>query len=194
VPGSGFGFGRPLPVLTRALPRCLRAGDDGPYRHTSQRSAHARFRRALATGNPLLVRVAAAELGSISLADALSICLVRLRAEPRRYGRAALQRSSGRRTMASARLLPEARSTVSPVPTPWWGLEAPRMSPGPVPSARSWRSDHALAYDANSWRGRRAPSAGLALKDDDAGRALSIARASTRLEASVLVASSRLHT
>jgi hypothetical protein len=42
---------------------------------TSQGSAHARFRRALATGNPLLVRAAAAELGSISLADALSICL-----------------------------------------------------------------------------------------------------------------------
>jgi hypothetical protein len=56
---------------------------------TSQGSAHARFRRALATGNPLLVRAAAAELNSISLADALSICLVLLRAEPSRYGRAA---------------------------------------------------------------------------------------------------------
>jgi hypothetical protein len=58
---------------------------------TSQGSAHARFRRALATGNPLLVRAAAAELGSISLADALSICLVLLRAEPSRYGRAAVR-------------------------------------------------------------------------------------------------------
>src|SRR3954470_17387540 len=56
---------------------------------TSQGSAHARFRRALATGNPLLVRAAAAELNSISLADALSICLVLLRAEPTRYGGAA---------------------------------------------------------------------------------------------------------
>jgi hypothetical protein len=56
---------------------------------TSQGSAHARFRRALATGNPLLVRAAAAELDVISLADALSICLVLLRAEPARYGRAA---------------------------------------------------------------------------------------------------------
>jgi hypothetical protein len=58
---------------------------------TSQGSAHARFRRALATGNPLLVRAAAAELGSISLADALSICLVLLRGEPSRYGRAAVR-------------------------------------------------------------------------------------------------------
>src|SRR4051795_6414802 len=56
---------------------------------TSQGSVHARFRRALATGNPLLVRAAAAELPSVSLADALSICLVLLRAEPARYGRAA---------------------------------------------------------------------------------------------------------
>jgi hypothetical protein len=56
---------------------------------TSQGSAHARFRRALATGNPLLVRAAATELGQISQADALSICLVLLRAEPTRYGRAA---------------------------------------------------------------------------------------------------------
>jgi len=56
---------------------------------TSQGSAHARFRRALATGNPLLVRAAATELGQISLADALSICLVLLRAEPARYARAA---------------------------------------------------------------------------------------------------------
>lgn len=67
---------------------------DFPCEHvfvTSQGSAHARFRRALATGNPLLVRAAAAELGSISLADALSICLVLLRAEPSRYGRAAVR-------------------------------------------------------------------------------------------------------
>lgn len=41
--------------------------------------------------NPLLVRAAAAELGTISLADALSICLVLLRAEPNRYGRAAVR-------------------------------------------------------------------------------------------------------
>jgi hypothetical protein len=58
---------------------------------TSQGSAHARFRRALATGNPLLVRAAAAELDAISLADALSICLVLLGSEPARYGRAAVR-------------------------------------------------------------------------------------------------------
>jgi hypothetical protein len=62
---------------------------------TSQGSAHSRFRRALATGNPLLVRAAEAELSSISLADALSICLVLLRAEPSRYGRAATRFHAG---------------------------------------------------------------------------------------------------
>jgi hypothetical protein len=55
----------------------------------AQRAAHARSRRALATGNPLLVRAAAAELDTISLAAALSICLVLVRAEPARHGRAA---------------------------------------------------------------------------------------------------------
>ena len=56
---------------------------------TSQGSAHARFKRALTTRNPLLVRAAAAELPHVSLADALSICLVLLHGEPARYGRAA---------------------------------------------------------------------------------------------------------
>jgi hypothetical protein len=63
---------------------------------TSQGSAHARFRRALATRNPLLVRVAAAELGSISLADALSIlpgALAR-RAESVRASGCALSRAA----------------------------------------------------------------------------------------------------
>jgi hypothetical protein len=43
---------------------------------TSQGSPYTRFRRALDTGNPHLVRAAAAELGPISLEDALAICLV----------------------------------------------------------------------------------------------------------------------
>jgi hypothetical protein len=38
---------------------------------TSDGSPYARFRRALATGNPGLVMPAAAELGRLSLADAL---------------------------------------------------------------------------------------------------------------------------
>ncbi len=52
-------------------------------------SAHARFQHSLATGNPLLVRAAAAELDHIGLPDALSICLVFLRHEPHSYSRAA---------------------------------------------------------------------------------------------------------
>lgn len=50
--------------------------------------SYQRFRRALTTGNPLLVRGAAAELeGQLSLADALAVTLV-LRDDPR-YSRAA---------------------------------------------------------------------------------------------------------
>jgi len=52
-------------------------------------SPYQRFRRTLETGNPLLVRAAAAELGHVSLADALAICLVLLEHEPGLYGRAA---------------------------------------------------------------------------------------------------------
>ncbi|MGI8593974.1 MAG: hypothetical protein ACR2ML_06345 [Solirubrobacteraceae bacterium] len=39
-------------------------------------SSYARFQRALATGNPTLVTAAALELGRLSLADALAVCLV----------------------------------------------------------------------------------------------------------------------
>ena len=52
-------------------------------------SPYQRFIRALETGNPLLVRSAAAELPHVSLADALAICLVLLDREPELYGRAA---------------------------------------------------------------------------------------------------------
>ena len=52
---------------------------------TSQGSAHTRLQRALATGNPLLVRAAAAELPRVGLEDALAICLVLLDSEPERY-------------------------------------------------------------------------------------------------------------
>lgn len=48
-------------------------------------------RRALATGNPLLVRAAAAEMPSVGLEDALAICLVLLDAEPVRYEPAAVR-------------------------------------------------------------------------------------------------------
>ncbi len=54
--------------------------------------SYANLQRAIATGNPLLVRSAAAELaGPISLPDALSICLVLLRGERERYEAAAVR-------------------------------------------------------------------------------------------------------
>ena len=52
-------------------------------------SPAARLERALATGNPLLVRAAAAELPRVGLAEALAICLVLLDGEPDRYPPAA---------------------------------------------------------------------------------------------------------
>ncbi len=54
-------------------------------------SPHARFRRALDTGNPTLVLAAAAELGHVELADALAICLVMLDGGSPRYDRAAVR-------------------------------------------------------------------------------------------------------
>jgi len=57
---------------------------------TSSGSAYARFRRALATGNVALVAAAAAELPSVSLADALEVCLA-FRDDPERYARAAVR-------------------------------------------------------------------------------------------------------
>jgi hypothetical protein len=58
---------------------------------TSQGSPYARFRRALATGNLLLIRAAAAELPRVDLGDALSVCMAIRRAEPERYERATLR-------------------------------------------------------------------------------------------------------
>jgi hypothetical protein len=54
-------------------------------------SRHARFRRALDTGNPTLVLAAAAELARVELADALAICLVLLDGGSSRYPRAAVR-------------------------------------------------------------------------------------------------------
>jgi hypothetical protein len=58
---------------------------------TSQGSPYARFQRALATGNLLLIRAAAAELPRVDLGDALSICVAIRQAEPERFERAALR-------------------------------------------------------------------------------------------------------
>jgi hypothetical protein len=60
-------------------------------RVTSQGSAHARFTRAVASGNPTLVLAAAAELGTLSLADALAVTLVLMPADAARFERAAIR-------------------------------------------------------------------------------------------------------
>jgi hypothetical protein len=58
---------------------------------TSQGSAYSRFQRSLLRGDALMVRAAAAELPQLELADALAVCLVFLRGDPGRYGRAAVR-------------------------------------------------------------------------------------------------------
>jgi hypothetical protein len=58
---------------------------------TTQGSPHARFRRALASRNPTLVVAAAAEMGRLSLADALAITLVFLPQDHPRYERASVR-------------------------------------------------------------------------------------------------------
>jgi hypothetical protein len=58
---------------------------------TSEGSPYARFRRALETGNELLVLGAARELPQIALDDALRICLVLRDGDPHRYERAAVR-------------------------------------------------------------------------------------------------------
>jgi hypothetical protein len=58
---------------------------------TSQGSPYGRFRRALDKGNALAALSAAAELRSVSLTDALELCLLLCEREPRRYERAALR-------------------------------------------------------------------------------------------------------
>lgn len=58
---------------------------------TSRDSASQRFQRALASGNPRLVRAAAAELPHIGLSEAAAILLVIERTEPENYERTALR-------------------------------------------------------------------------------------------------------
>ncbi|HEX8975380.1 MAG TPA: hypothetical protein VF781_02615 [Solirubrobacteraceae bacterium] len=58
---------------------------------TSDGSPYARFRRALDTGNELLVLAAARELPQIALDDALGICLVLRDGDPTRYERAVVR-------------------------------------------------------------------------------------------------------
>jgi hypothetical protein len=58
---------------------------------TSEGSPYARFRRALETGNELLVLGAARELPQIALDDALRICLILRDGDRSRYERAAVR-------------------------------------------------------------------------------------------------------
>ncbi len=58
---------------------------------TSQGSPYARFKRALDSGNLLVIRAAAAELPRVELHDALRICLLLRGAEPKSYERAAVR-------------------------------------------------------------------------------------------------------
>jgi hypothetical protein len=58
---------------------------------TSDGSPYTRFRRALETGNELLVITAARELPQVGLEDALRICLVFRDGDPDRYERAAVR-------------------------------------------------------------------------------------------------------
>ncbi len=54
-------------------------------------SSYKNFQHALATGNLMLVRAAAAELPSITLDDALTICVLLGAQEPDRYERATVR-------------------------------------------------------------------------------------------------------
>ena len=58
---------------------------------TSDGSPYARFRRALETGNELLVLATARELPQVALDDALRICLVLRDGDRDRYERAAVR-------------------------------------------------------------------------------------------------------
>lgn len=54
-------------------------------------SPYARFNRALATGNLMLIRAAAAELPHISLEDATRVCVILRDREPARFEAAAVR-------------------------------------------------------------------------------------------------------
>src|ERR1700691_4488736 len=89
-------------------------------RMTSDGSPYARFRRALDTGNELLVLNAARELPQIALEDALRICLVLRDGDPARYDRAAVR--GLRRVALAARgaargRLPTAAAALAALPT-----------------------------------------------------------------------------
>jgi hypothetical protein len=72
---------------------------------TEQGGPYARFRRALASGNPTVATAAAAELPKLGLADALVLLLLYSRTDRRRFERAAV-RWHGRFCLEAERLAP----------------------------------------------------------------------------------------
>jgi hypothetical protein len=79
---------------------------------TSQGGPYTRFRRALAAGDMLQVRAAAAELPAVPLDDALDVCLLVHGAEPGRFDAAAV-RWLGRFALERARSVGELRQAVA---------------------------------------------------------------------------------
>jgi hypothetical protein len=72
---------------------------------TAQGGPYARFRRALASGNPTVATAAAAELPKLGLADALALLLLYSSTDRRRFERAAV-RWHGRLCLEATRLSP----------------------------------------------------------------------------------------
>jgi hypothetical protein len=58
---------------------------------TSQGTPHGRFQRAIHSCNVQNAEMAAREMGGLSLADALMLCELLAKADPKRYERAALR-------------------------------------------------------------------------------------------------------
>jgi hypothetical protein len=77
---------------------------------TSQGSAHSRFRRALTTGNPVLIRSAARELPRIDLPDALAVCVALAAAGDEGFSRAAARFQARWSTELSGVSLEEAQA------------------------------------------------------------------------------------
>src|SRR4051794_40216783 len=101
------------PALDRLADSALRTPDPS--------SATQRFQRALAEGNPRLVRAAAAELPDIGIAEAAAILLVIERSEPDNYEPTALRWLAKLATAGPCGRLP----IVPPAPPPLEALPRP---------------------------------------------------------------------
>src|SRR6202000_2812499 len=101
---------------------------------TSDGSPYARFRRALETGNEMLVLGAARELPQIALDDALRICLVLRDGDPERYERAAVRWLGRFALEARAAHIPDLRVAAAAL-----------QALPPPPPRRPWSSSSAYA-------------------------------------------------